>query len=180
MENTMDTEEKVILFPAQFVEHFCQLYQFDPSIDIDKFYFTNLLLSSLSLSMMEKFRVIFKAPKLSQFQVDELIKVFEDEQSEFNRLLKEDAEDVTKLAGVSVVESVTCASALGMFTGNQINVEHTVNEIREHLEINYPIIISIGSEFAKYNGIWSFIIKAEKSLPCEKDESDIFELPEYI
>ena len=47
----------------------------------------NLLEHSLSLTTFEKKRVIDAIPTLSQFQIDELVKVFEDERVEFRKLM---------------------------------------------------------------------------------------------
>jgi len=49
--------------------------------------FMDLLEHSLSLSTFEKKRVIDAIPTLSQFQIDELTKVFEDERVEFRKLM---------------------------------------------------------------------------------------------
>lgn len=49
--------------------------------------FMDLLEHSLSLSTFEKKRVIDAVPTLSQFQIDELVKVFEDERVEFRKLM---------------------------------------------------------------------------------------------
>ena len=49
--------------------------------------FIDLLEHSLSLSTFEKKRVIDAIPTLSQFQIDELVKVFEDERVEFRKLM---------------------------------------------------------------------------------------------
>ncbi len=49
--------------------------------------FMDLLEHSLSLSTFEKKRVIDAIPTLSQFQIDELVKVFEDERVEFRKLM---------------------------------------------------------------------------------------------
>jgi len=49
--------------------------------------FLELLEHSLSLNVYEKKRVLDAIPTLSQFQIDELIKVFEDEREEFKKLM---------------------------------------------------------------------------------------------
>lgn len=54
--------------------------------------FINLLEHSLSLSTFEKKRVIDAIPTLSQFQIDELVKVFEDERVEFRKLMPTEGE----------------------------------------------------------------------------------------
>ena len=51
-----------------------------------------LLEHSLSLSTFEKKRVIDAIPTLSQFQIDELVKVFEDERLEFRKLMPTEGE----------------------------------------------------------------------------------------
>ncbi len=59
--------------------------------------FLDLLKHSLSLNTMEKKRVVDAAPTLSQFQFDELTKVFTDERIKFRELAKEYPEDIKKL-----------------------------------------------------------------------------------
>lgn len=54
--------------------------------------FVDLLEHSLSLSTFEKKRVIDAIPTLSQFQIDELVKVFEDERVEFRKLMPTEGE----------------------------------------------------------------------------------------
>lgn len=59
--------------------------------------FLDLLKHSLSLNTMEKKRVIDAATTLSQFQFDELTKVFVEEREKFRELAKEHPEDIKKL-----------------------------------------------------------------------------------
>jgi len=59
--------------------------------------FLDLLKHSLSLNTMEKKRVIDAAPTLSQFQFDELKKVFMEEREKFKDLAKEHPDDIKKL-----------------------------------------------------------------------------------
>ena len=59
--------------------------------------FLDLLKHSLSLNTMEKKRVIDAAKTLSQFQFDELIKVFVEERGKFRELAQEHPEDIKKL-----------------------------------------------------------------------------------
>ncbi|MDD2565918.1 MAG: hypothetical protein PHZ26_04765 [Candidatus Gracilibacteria bacterium] len=59
--------------------------------------FLELLEHSLSLNIYEKKRVIDAIPTLSQFQIDELIKVFEDEREEFKKLMGTEAESIKEL-----------------------------------------------------------------------------------
>lgn len=67
------------------------------SIEIDTEDFVDLLKHSLSLNTMEKKRVVDAVPTLSQFQFDELKKVFTEERGKFKDLAKEHPEDIKKL-----------------------------------------------------------------------------------
>jgi hypothetical protein len=58
-----------------------------PLTTFDEVYFLDLLEHSLSLNVYEKKRVIDAVPNLSQFQIDELVKVFVDEREEFKKLM---------------------------------------------------------------------------------------------
>jgi len=59
--------------------------------------FLDLLQNSLSLNLSEKKRVIDAVPTLSQFQFDELKKVFLEEREKFRELAQEHPEDIKKL-----------------------------------------------------------------------------------
>jgi hypothetical protein len=63
-----------------------------PLTSFEEKYFMELLEHSLSLSTFEKKRVIDAIPSLSQFQLDELVKVFEDERVEFRKLMPTEGE----------------------------------------------------------------------------------------
>jgi len=66
-------------------------------VTVDESNFSDLLKFSLSLNTMEKKRVIDAIPSLSQFQIDELTKVFTEEREKFKDLAKEHPEDIKKL-----------------------------------------------------------------------------------
>lgn len=66
-------------------------------IQVDIPLFQDLLKHSLSLNTMEKKRVIDAVPTLSQFQFDELAKVFTEEREKFRELAKDHPEDIKKL-----------------------------------------------------------------------------------
>ncbi len=61
--------------------------------------FLDLLKHSLSLNTMEKKRVVDAVPTLSQFQFDELSKVFTEERVKFKELAKQHPDDIKKLLG---------------------------------------------------------------------------------
>ncbi len=66
-------------------------------VSIDEENFLDLLRHSLSLNTSEKKRVVDAVPTLSQFQFDELTKVFTEEREKFKQLAKEHPEDIKKL-----------------------------------------------------------------------------------
>lgn len=69
-----------------------QRFLVHPLTTFDEKAFMDLLEHSLSLSTFEKKRVVDAIPTLSQFQIDELIKVFEDERVEFRKLMPTEGE----------------------------------------------------------------------------------------
>ncbi len=68
-----------------------------PIVEVDEAEFLDLLKNSLSLNVSEKKRVIDAVPTLSQFQFDELKKVFVEERVKFRELAWEHPEDIKKL-----------------------------------------------------------------------------------
>lgn len=68
-----------------------------PLTQFDENKFIDLLEHSLSLSTFEKKRVIDSMSELSQFQIDELMKVFEDERVEFRKLVSTEGEIIKGL-----------------------------------------------------------------------------------
>lgn len=71
------------------------MHSADVKVDVNNFH--DLLKHSLSLSTFEKKRVIDAVPTLSQFQFDELTKVFSEEREKFRDLSKEHPDDIKKL-----------------------------------------------------------------------------------
>lgn len=57
-----------------------------PETTFDEQMFLTLLRGSISLTRDEKWRIIQAIPKLSQFQIDELQKILEDERRKFSEL----------------------------------------------------------------------------------------------
>lgn len=64
---------------------------------VDEEEFLDLLKNSLSLDFDNKKRVLDSIPNLTQFQFDELKKVFEEEREKFKELVNEYPEDIKKL-----------------------------------------------------------------------------------
>jgi len=73
------------------------LVSFHPLTKFDEKEFVDLLEHSLSLSVSEKKRVVDAIPTLSQYQVDELKKVFTEEREEFRKLMPKEGETIKKL-----------------------------------------------------------------------------------
>ena len=85
------TEAQVDAIILSFIEKHSDSVEVDPKVFLD------LLKHSLSLNLMEKKRVVDAVPTLSQFQFDELAKVFTEERTKFRELAKEHPEDIKKL-----------------------------------------------------------------------------------
>ncbi len=68
-----------------------------PNTQFDDKNFLTLLEGSISLTLEEKQRVIDAIPRLSIEQINELIKIFEEEKEKFSELEKEFSDDVSRL-----------------------------------------------------------------------------------
>ena len=73
-------------------------------VEFDEANFCDLLKFSLSLNTMEKKRVVDAIPTLSQFQIDELTKVFTEERVKFKDLAKEHPDDIKNLVAKQQAE----------------------------------------------------------------------------
>ncbi len=82
---------------SQTTNIFLELTSVHPLTEFDEKVFLDLLEHSLSLSVTEKKRVIDAIPTLSQFQIDELTKVFVDEREEFKKLLSKEGDTIKEL-----------------------------------------------------------------------------------
>jgi len=68
-----------------------------PNTKFDDKKFVALLAGSISLTLNEKTRIIEAIPQLSQFQIDELMKIFEEEKGKFAELEKKHADQISEL-----------------------------------------------------------------------------------
>lgn len=73
-------------------------------VEVNEEEFLDLIKFSLSLNTVEKKRVLDAIPSLSQFQFDELSKVFAEERDKFRALAKEHPEDIKKLVAKQQAE----------------------------------------------------------------------------
>lgn len=67
-------------------------------LKFDEDYFIRLLAGSISLSKDEKKRIVDSIPKLKQAQIDELIRIFEEEKQKFAALSQKHVPQLEKLA----------------------------------------------------------------------------------
>lgn len=68
-----------------------------PNTKFDEKNFLSLLAGSISLTINEKKKIIEAIPQLSQFQIDELMKIFEEEKGKFAELEKKHADQIAEL-----------------------------------------------------------------------------------
>lgn len=68
------------------------------TLQFDEQYFLHLLAGSISLTKDEKVRIIESIPKLKQAQIDELMRIFEEERRKFAELGEEHVPQLEKLA----------------------------------------------------------------------------------
>lgn len=74
-------------------------------IQVDERYFVELLAGSISLTYTEKVKILQNFSKLSQYQIDELVKIFEEEKGKFAELEKKHAEQITQFEKEHAVNS---------------------------------------------------------------------------
>lgn len=67
------------------------------SLQFDEQYFLRLLAGSISLTKDEKLRIIESIPRLKQSQIDELIRIFEEEKRKFAELSAKHVDQLKKL-----------------------------------------------------------------------------------
>lgn len=68
------------------------------SLQFDEQHFLHLLAGSISLTKDEKWRIVESIPKLKQSQIDELVRIFEEERKKFAELGEEHVVQLEKLA----------------------------------------------------------------------------------
>jgi hypothetical protein len=60
--------------------------EFNESVNTNLAYFLQLIKSSLSLGLKDKYRVLYNLPKLSQKKVDVLIDIFDNDSKKYNEI----------------------------------------------------------------------------------------------
>lgn len=104
-----------------------------PNTKFDEQEFVRLLAGSISLTVSEKHRIVQAIPQLSQFQIDELIKIFKEEQQKFAELEKKHAEQVAELEKQHVSPEALQTQAEEKARAERENAE--ADEIRKSLGI---------------------------------------------
>jgi len=99
-------------------------------ITVDTVEFLDLLKHSLSLDTAEKKRVVDAAATLSQFQFDELRKVFVEEREKFRELAKQHPDDIKKLLAKQQKEW----SELGEVYQRELEAKSAQNEDQDKIE----------------------------------------------
>lgn len=74
------------------------------TLKLDNNYFLRLLAGSLSLSKIEKKKIIETVPKLRQEQVDELIRIFEEEKEKFAALDEKHVPELSKMSKSVIID----------------------------------------------------------------------------
>lgn len=104
-----------------------------PNTQFDEKYFLFLFAGSLSLDINEKKDILFtKLPTLSQFQVDELVKILEEEKQKFDELAAKHPEQVQKLVDQCMREWQMLELA-GRQTMEQSTAQEQVDDIKRKL-----------------------------------------------
>lgn len=102
------------------------------TLQFDQDKFLRLLAGSISLSREEKKRIIETIPKLKQGQVDELIRIFEEEAHKFSQLSKKHLPQLEKLAKQHY-QDWTDLEAAFKAEDKQIEDQSKADEIRKSL-----------------------------------------------
>lgn len=100
--------------PDDLIERLCEVLCPPLLATVDMPTFVRLTGASHSLCAVEKLRVYDALPTLSQFQVDELTKVFAEEVSEFARLVDEEWQCIASLSAKNWLHLCLVADYLGV------------------------------------------------------------------
>ncbi len=103
-------------------------------LNFDENRFLQLLAWSISLSKAEKKKIIQSIPKLSQYQIDELMKIFEEEKSKFSSLDQKHKEQLRALESKHSADWESLEMEV-MQEGEEEEEEEEADEIRKSLGI---------------------------------------------
>ena len=91
---------------------------------------------SLSLTLEEKKDILFtRLPNLSQFQIDELVKILEDEKNKFDELEKKHPEQVQKMRA-ECLRAWQMLELEGRQQEAQSSTQNEVDEIKKKLGLS--------------------------------------------
>ena len=103
-----------------------------PQIAFDEQRFLTLLRGSISLTRDEKWRIIHAIPKLSQFQIDELQKILEEERRKFSELSPKHLMQLMKLEQIHA-EDWRDLQSISVQQGSKKEDQSQAEEIRKQL-----------------------------------------------
>jgi hypothetical protein len=101
-------------------------------LNFDGDYFMKLLAGSISLSKEEKKKIIESIPKLKQQQIDELVRIFEEEKQKFAALSKKHVPQLEKLADQHANEWIDLEGEFEQSTKKEEDTQKA-DEIRKNL-----------------------------------------------
>ncbi len=103
-------------------------------LSFDENYFIRLLAGSISLAKDEKKRIIDSIPKLKQSQIDELIRIFEEEKQKFAALSQKHVPQLEKLVDQHYSEWMQLEDEYAQ-TGLKQQDDDKAEEIRKQLGV---------------------------------------------
>lgn len=106
-----------------------------PNTQFDEMYFLRRLAGSISLLWQEKAKIVESIPKLSQYQIDELIRILEEETQKFQELSKEHGDQLMQLEQKHLDEFKQI-EALFMEEDEADASQNQAEEIRKNLGLN--------------------------------------------
>lgn len=110
---------------------FIKIQEHRLNFDEDKF--LTLLAGSISLTADEKIKIVNSIPKLSQHQVDELIRIFEEEKQKFTELSIKHGDEIKKLEAMHAFEweHVVCLRFLLDSIGEKVDFSLFYDQVLE-------------------------------------------------
>ncbi len=109
-----------------------------PNTTFDEARFVDLLTGSISLTFNEKKKIIEAISQLSQFQVDELIKIFDEEKGKFAELEKKHADEIAELERQHAAGSVESLQAQQEEMALKNQEEDEAERIKRELGLGSP------------------------------------------
>lgn len=170
-------ENYQVVYPQECYQQLADNYQsiFVSESDFDWSEFYALLFSSLSLSFLEKHRVVDNVPTLSNYQVNELCKVFRDEIGEFQKLIEEESHIITGLIGKIIVEGILLMIYLGVIK-NEDDEKKVIYEVIENYKRVNLEFVALTLEKSKTDVHWYYLLQQYNQYQTAMSGSDFDKL----